>query len=89
MAGFVRSAYGFPAATDEQLARVQEVLQERERERAVRIRSGTVASVPARRAEGPEMQAGVPIRGQRLPGARWVRRRQVKPHPALAATPAW
>ena len=88
MAGFVRSAYGFPAATDEQLARIQEVLRERERERAVRIRSGTVASVPARRAEGSEMQAGVPIRGQRLPGARWVRRRGVKPHPALAATPA-
>ena len=88
MAGFVRDAYGFPAATDEQLARIQEVLQERERERAVRIRSGTAASVPARRAEGPEMQAGVPIRGQRLPGARWVRRREVKPHPALA-TPEW
>src|SRR5215207_3373947 len=38
MAGFVRDAYGFPAATDEQLARIQDVLQERERERAVRIR---------------------------------------------------
>ena len=88
MAGFVRDAYGFPTATDEQLARIQEVLQERERERAARIRSGTVASVPARRAEGAEMQAGVPIRGQRLPGARWVRRREVKPHPALA-TPEW
>jgi uncharacterized membrane protein len=87
MAGFVRDAYGFPAATDEQLARIQEVLQERERERAARILSGTVASVPAGRAEGPVLQAGVPIRGQRLPGARWVRRRDVKP-PAPAATPA-
>jgi hypothetical protein len=35
------------------------------------------------------MQAGVPIRGQRLPGARWVRRREVKPRPGPAATPAW
>jgi hypothetical protein len=89
MAGFVRDAYGLPAATDEQLARIQEALQERERERAARILSGTVASVPAGRAEGPVLQAGVPIRGQRLPGARWVRRRDVKPRPALAATPAW
>jgi len=88
MAGFVRDAYGLPAATDEQLARIQEVLRERERERAARILSGTVASVAAGRAEGPVLQAGVPIRGQRPPGARWVRRRDVKPGAAPTATPA-
>jgi uncharacterized membrane protein len=89
MARFVRDAYGFPAATDAQLTRIEEILPVRARERAERIRTGPVpepAAAPAHRPDGPTLRAGVPLRTQRPPGARWVRRRQIKPHPAT--TPA-
>jgi hypothetical protein len=89
MAHFVRDAYGFPAATDAQLTRIEEILRVRERERAERIRSGPVPETPvasAHRPDVPTLRAGVPLRNPRTPGARWVRRRQIKPH--SAATPA-
>jgi uncharacterized membrane protein len=78
MVYFVRDVYGLPDATDAQLARIEEVLRSLERERADHInakRAYPAHSAPARSSGGENVRGGVPLRGRRTPGARWVRRR--------------
>lgn len=79
MAQFVRDAYGLPDATDEQLARIEQVLRSLEVERAERIKAGPAHAAPpapARRSggDGGNVRGGVPLRTRRSSGARWLRR---------------
>ena len=79
MVRFVRDAYALPAASDAQVARIEEVLRSLELERAARIKAqhGHAAPPPpAHRAAGDAVQAGVPLRQRRTSGARWLRGRQ-------------
>jgi uncharacterized membrane protein len=86
MVRFVRDAYALPAASDAQVARIEETLRSLELERAARIKAqhGHAAPPPpAHRAGGDVVQAGVPLRHRRTRGARWLRGRQR----AVASTP--
>jgi uncharacterized membrane protein len=77
MAQFVRAAYGLPDATDEQLARIEEVLRTLEVERAERIKAGHPAVAPpppAHRADRGGLAGGVPLRDRRAPRPQWRRR---------------
>jgi uncharacterized membrane protein len=79
MAQFVRDAYGLPDATDDQLARIEEVLRSLEVERAERIkaeRAPAAPPAPAQRSggDGGDVRGGVPLRTRRTAGARWLRR---------------
>ena len=76
MAAFVRDAYGFPEASDEQLDRIEQVLRSLEFERNERIqaeRAQAVAPAPAHRAGRDNLAGGVPLRSRRGPGT-WPRR---------------
>jgi uncharacterized membrane protein len=83
MVRFVRDAYELPAATEQQLSRIEQTLRSLELERAERIkaqRAHVAPPPPAHRAAGTEAAAGVPLRTRRTRGARWLRGRR----PAVA-----
>jgi hypothetical protein len=78
MVRFVQDAYGLPAATEQQLSRIDETLRSLELERAQRIKArdtDAAPTPPAQRAEEDGYRAGVPLRTRRTRGARWARRR--------------
>ncbi len=78
-ARFVRDAYDLPAASDEQMARVEEALRTLETERSERIKAETTETAPpapAQRRDGERVEAGVPLRVRRTRGANWLRRRR-------------
>jgi uncharacterized membrane protein len=79
MVRFVQDAYQFPAATEQQLSRIEQTLVSLELERAERIKA-QLAHVapppPAHRAVGEDTLAGVPLRARRTGGARWLRGRR-------------
>jgi uncharacterized membrane protein len=81
MVRFVRDAYALPAASDAQVAGIEEVLRSLELERAARIKAqhGHAAPPPAHRAADDVVRAGVPLRQRRTSGARWLRGRQRDP----------
>jgi uncharacterized membrane protein len=77
MAQFVRDAYGLPDATDEQLARIEQVLRSLEVERAERIKAVDAKGAPpapAQRSDRGSLAGGVPLRDRRAPRAQWRRR---------------
>jgi hypothetical protein len=77
MAAFVRDAYGLPEATDEQLARIEQVLRSLEFERNERIMAEgahTAPPAPAQRADRDHLAGGVPLRSRQGPGRPWMRR---------------
>jgi uncharacterized membrane protein len=87
MVRFVQDAFRLPAATEQQLAGIEQTLQSLELERAERIkaqRAQTAPAAPAHRAAGEAELAGVPLRTRRTRGARWVRGRQAR-HPAASS----
>ena len=76
MAAFVRDAYDFPEASDEQLDRIEQVLRSLEFERNERIqaeRTQAPPPAPADRAGRDNLAGGVPLRSRRAPGT-WPRR---------------
>ncbi len=84
IARFVRDAYNLPAASEEQMARIEQTLRSLELERAERIKASDgheAPPPPSRRTdEEANLRAGVPLRRRRTGGARWAgsrrRRRQ-------------
>jgi uncharacterized membrane protein len=78
---FVRDAYDLPAATEQQLSRIDQTLRSLELERAQRIKAkhGQPAPVPPLHRTGTDAPAGVPLRTRRTHGARWMRWRAA-PH---------
>jgi len=77
MAAFVRDAFCLPAATERQLASIEETLRSLELERAERIKArdpGAAPIPPAHRGDGGSA-AGVPLVTRRTRGARWRLRR--------------
>jgi uncharacterized membrane protein len=77
MARFVSDAYRLPAATEPQLARIEQVLRSLELERAERIgaeHADAAPPAPAQRSGGG-VRGGVPLRTPRTRGARWLGRR--------------
>src|SRR5829696_3218851 len=77
MAAFVRDAFCLPAATERQLASIEETLRSLELERAERIKArdpGAAPIPPAHRGDGGSA-AGVPLLTRRTRGARWRLRR--------------
>jgi uncharacterized membrane protein len=89
MVRFVRDAYDLPAATEQQLSRIEQTLRSLELERAERIkaqRAHAAPPAPAHRTADQDALAGVPLRTRRTRGARWVRGRQTRRPVAPAAT---
>jgi uncharacterized membrane protein len=79
MVRFVRDAYALPAASEPQLASIEQVLRSLELERAERIkaqRAHAAPQPPAHRVAGVDAPAGVPLRTRRTRGARWLRGRR-------------
>jgi uncharacterized membrane protein len=79
MVRFVRDAYGLPAASEPQMARIEQTLRSLELERAERIkarRAHAAPPPPAERAAGVDAPAGAPLRTRRTGGARWLRGRR-------------
>jgi uncharacterized membrane protein len=78
MVRFVRDAYALPAATPEQLDRIEQTLRALELDRAQRIKARDPQAAPTapahRTGDGPA-RAGVPLRTRRTRGARWSQRR--------------
>ena len=86
MVRFVHGAYGLPAATEEQLDRIDQTLRSLELERAQRIKAkhaDAAPTPPAHRADEDHFRAGVPLRTRRTRGARWAQRRPAQ-QPGLA-----
>jgi uncharacterized membrane protein len=86
MVRFVRDAYGLPAATEEQLDRIDQTLRSLELERGQRIKAkdaDAAPTPPAHRADEDRSRAGVPLRTRRTRGARWTQRRPAQ-QPGLA-----
>jgi Alpha/beta-hydrolase family len=84
MVRFVHDAFQLPAATEQQLASIEQTLQSLELERAERIkahRAEAAPAAPAHRAADQDALAGVPLRTRRTRGAQWVRGRRAR-HPA-------
>jgi uncharacterized membrane protein len=90
MVRFVADAYRFPAATDQQVANIEQTLVSLELERAERVkaqRAHEAPPPPAHRAAGMDAVGGVPLRTRRTGGARWLTRRRTRhPVPAAGAT---
>jgi hypothetical protein len=81
MVRFVQAAYRLPAATDEQLGRVEQALVSLELERAERIKARdpqAAPTAPAHRTGDGAPRAGVPLRTRRTRGARWLQRRRAR-----------
>jgi hypothetical protein len=76
MARFVRDAYALPAASEQQLDRIEQILRSLELERAERIKAQDPQGAPTAPAHrtGDVSAAGVPLRTRRTRGARWLRR---------------
>jgi uncharacterized membrane protein len=77
MVRFVQDAYRLPAATEQQLGRIEQILRSLELERAERIkaqRAQAAPTPPALRAADGASGAGVPLRTRRTRGARWTQR---------------
>jgi uncharacterized membrane protein len=86
MVRFVHDAYRLPAATEEQLDRIDQTLRSLELERAQRIKAkhaDAAPTPPAQRADEDHFRAGVPLRTRRTRGARWAQRRPSQ-QPGLA-----
>jgi hypothetical protein len=82
MVHFVQDAYRLPAATAQQLGRIEQTLRSLELERAERIKAQHAQAAPtppALRAGDGAARAGVPLRTGRTRGARWGQRRPA-PH---------
>jgi uncharacterized membrane protein len=78
MVRFVRDAFALPAATEQQLDRIDATLRALELERAERIKArdpDAAPTAPAHRSEEARSRAGVPLRTRRTRGARWAWRR--------------
>jgi uncharacterized membrane protein len=78
MVRFVQDAFQLPAATDAQLASIEQTLQSLELERAERIKAQhphAAPTPPAHRTGDGAARAGVPLRTRRTRGARWRQRR--------------
>jgi uncharacterized membrane protein len=91
MVHFVQDAYALPAATEEQLGRIEQTLRSLELERAERIKAQhaqAAPSPPALRAGDGAARAGVPLRTRRTRGARWGQRRPPEHPDAGSRTPA-
>jgi uncharacterized membrane protein len=88
MVRFVRDAYALPAATEQQLSRIEETLRSLELERAARIKARDLQAAPSapahRTGDGGASAAGVPLRIRRTRGARWLRRRPAR-HPEASS----
>jgi uncharacterized membrane protein len=86
MVRFVHDAYRLPAATDQQLDRIEQTLRSLELERAARIKAThTQAAPPApvHRTDDGAFRAGVPLRARRTRGPRWSPRRPApRPDPS-------
>jgi uncharacterized membrane protein len=83
MVRFVRDAYQLPAATEQQLSRIEEILRALELERAERIKAQhahAAPAPPAHRTSDDTLRAGVPLRTRRTRGARWIQGRSAR-HP--------
>ncbi|HET6749297.1 MAG TPA: alpha/beta-hydrolase family protein, partial [Actinomycetes bacterium] len=79
MVRFVRDAYDLPAATEQQLGRIEAALRSLELERAQRINAAhpqAAPPAPTHRTPDHDTPAGVPLRTRRTPGARWFRGRR-------------
>jgi hypothetical protein len=79
MVRFVQDAFQLPAATEQQLDRVEQTLRSLELERAHRIKAAhpqAAPPAPAHRAADQDAPAGVPLRTRRTDGARWFRGRR-------------
>jgi len=80
---FVQDAYQFPAASEEQIAAIEQMLRSLELERAERIKAAHAHAAPPapahQHAEAAAL-AGVPLRTRRTGGARWLRGRHAR-HP--------
>jgi uncharacterized membrane protein len=89
MVRFVQDAFQLPAATDAQLASIEQTLQSLELERAERIKAQhphAAPTPPAHQAAGDDELAGVPLRTRRTRGARWVRGRRAR-HQGVSPRP--
>jgi uncharacterized membrane protein len=89
MVRFVQDAFQLPAATDAQLASIEQTLQSLELERAERIKAQRAQAAPpspAHKAAGDDELAGVPLRTRRTRGARWVRGRRAR-HQGVSSRP--
>jgi hypothetical protein len=90
MVRFVQDAYRLPAATGQQLDRIEQTLVSLELERAERIKAQhahAAPAPPALRAGDGASQAGVPLRTRRTRGARWGQRRPAQ-HPDASSRTA-
>jgi uncharacterized membrane protein len=89
MVRFVQDAFQLPAATDAQLASIEQTLQSLELERAERIKAQhphAAPTPPAHRTGDGAARAGVPLRTRRTRGARWVRGRRAR-HQGVSSRP--
>jgi uncharacterized membrane protein len=87
MVRFVQDAYQFPAASEQQISRIEQTLVSLELERAERIKAQHAQAAPlppAHRDAADDELAGVPLRTRRTRGARWVRGRRTR-QPVAAA----
>jgi hypothetical protein len=90
MVRFVRDAYALPAASEQQLGRIEETLRSLELERAQRIKArdpDAAPTAPVHRTTDGASAAGVPLRTRRTRGARWTQRRPAQ-HPDAASRTA-
>jgi hypothetical protein len=90
MVRFVQDAYQFPAATEQQLARIEQTLVSLELERAERIKAQHAQAAPpapVHRAADQDVPAGVPLRTRRTRGARWIQGRSARQAPERFAAP--
>jgi uncharacterized membrane protein len=91
MVRFVQDAYQLPAASEEQLDRIEQTLRSLELERAERIKAphaDAAPPAPAHRAGDGGARAGVPLRTRRTRGARWSLRRRKPDQDASSRTAA-
>src|SRR4029453_160543 len=93
MVRFVQDAYSLPAATETQLASIDQILRSLELERAKRIKAAhpqDAPPAPVHRSAAGAPAAEVPLRARRTRGARWSLKRRAKqpvdPAPAGART---
>jgi uncharacterized membrane protein len=85
MVRFVHDGFQLPAASEAQLARIDQQLRSLELERAERIKAQHAQAAPpapAHRAADQAVLAGVPLRSRRTRGARWLRGRRPRPLPS-------
>jgi uncharacterized membrane protein len=87
MVRFVQDAYQLPAASQQQLDRIEQTLVALELDRAERIKAQHAQAAPpapVHRDAGEDAPAGVPLRTRRTRGARWIRGRRTR-QPVAAA----